>query len=320
MTQLKTVFLGTPDFSIPALKLLHNHPMVDLKHVVTMPDRPAGRGKKLHSPAVAEFVKSNEISLLQTSNINKEEKFLNKLVKEGVDLIIVLAFAQFLKERLLKLPKYGCFNIHTSLLPTYRGAAPIQCAILNGDQKTGVTIQRMVKKMDAGDIAMQAEVDIIENETFETLYPKLKNQCTITLDKFIHDLSENKITYIKQDESKVSFAPTLKKCDGFLDFKNETREKILNKVRALIPWPGCWFYIGNKRFKLLEVELEPGELTPATVSLEMGTLSVGCTDGKIIRLTKLQCEGKKVCSDSEIINGFKSRNQCNQIIINPKKG
>lgn len=146
MKKLKTIFFGTPDFSIPALETLFSHPNVEITKVISMPDRPSGRGKLLHSPPIIDYCKNNKIPFLQTENINQETDFIEQIKKDKVDLFIVLAFAQFLKNELLDIPLFGAFNIHTSLLPKYRGAAPIQYALLNHDKKTGVSIQKMVKK------------------------------------------------------------------------------------------------------------------------------------------------------------------------------
>ena len=157
MEKLNCIFMGTPDFSVPTLSAIHNHTQINIVKVVTMPDRKSGRGKKLQAPPVAIYAKENNLPLIQAENINSEEDLLNL---EAVDLIIVIAFAQFLGSKVLALPKLGCFNIHTSILPKYRGAAPIQYALLNGDLSTGVSIQRMVKKMDAGDICHFKECSI----------------------------------------------------------------------------------------------------------------------------------------------------------------
>ena len=161
MKKQRVVFCGTPDFSVPTLELLHNHPLIEVAYVVTMPDRPKGRGQQLHSPPVAEFAKQNKIPLFQTANINKENDFLNQLKREKIDFLMVLAFAQFLSDRVLNIPKLGCFNIHTSLLPKYRGAAPIQYALLNGDCVTGVSIQKITSKLDAGDVALAFPVILL---------------------------------------------------------------------------------------------------------------------------------------------------------------
>jgi len=311
MKKLNIAFFGTPDFSVPSLEALANHPQVNLKYVVSMPDRKSGRGMELKSPEVIEFAKSQKIKYFQCENINKEEEFFSELEKAEIDCFIVLAFAQFLGSKLLELPKLGSFNIHTSLLPKYRGAAPIQYALLNGDKSTGVSIQKMVKKMDAGDIAWSQPVPINENETGGQLYSRLKLQAALSLNDFIYDLQGGKLTFQKQDESKVSFAPTLKRDDGYLNFKEESFDTIRNKVLALHPWPGTFCHLDKKRLKVFNVTEADSKLAAGEVSIKLGHLLIGCSD-KAIRLNSVQLEGKKACSDIELINGFKK-----DITINP---
>jgi methionyl-tRNA formyltransferase len=304
MKRLKTIFLGTPDFSVPCLDILKNHPSIDLKYVVSMPDRKAGRGYQLKSPEVIEFAKENKIPFFQTANINTEEDFLTKIKNENIDVIIVLAFAQFLSSEILTLPKLGCFNIHTSLLPKYRGAAPIQYAILNGDTETGVSIQKMVKKMDAGQITWSHSVNISPDETGGQLYTKLKFQAALSLNDFINDLVNNKIKYEEQNEDEVSFAPTLKREDGALDFKSKSFSQIKNQVRALYPWPGTYTYLDGKRLKVIAVEQSPVKLAPGESNIIKNQLIIGCQDSSL-RVSQLQLEGKKQCSDIDLFNGYK---------------
>jgi len=315
LEKLKTIFLGTPDFATPSLEILFNHPLIDLRYVVTMPDRKSGRGQQLHSPPVALFARENKISLIQTSSINTEKDILQKFKAEKIDLAIVLAFSQFLSPELLNIPRLGCYNIHTSLLPKYRGAAPIQYALLKGDSITGVSIFKIVKKMDAGDIALAQAVSIEDNENYAELYSKLKFQSALSLNTFIRKIYTGNLTWQPQDESQISFAPTLKKEDGFIDFKNESQIKINNKVRALIPWPGCYFFINEHRYKLLEIEISSKSLMPGTLYTDLGQLLVGCADNKSIRLKSIQREGKNITSDLSLINAFKSRND--SMKINP---
>jgi len=315
LEKLKTIFLGTPDFATPSLEILFNHPLIDLRYVVTMPDRKSGRGQQLHSPPVALFARENKISLIQTSSINTEKDILQKFKAEKIDLAIVLAFSQFLSPELLNIPRLGCYNIHTSLLPKYRGAAPIQYALLKGDSITGVSIFKIVKKMDAGDIALAQAVSIEDNENYAELYSKLKFQSALSLNTFIRKIYTGNLTWQPQDESQISFAPTLKKEDGFIDFKNESQIKINNKVRALIPWPGCYFFINEHRYKLLEIEISSKSLMPGTLYTDLGQLLVGCADNKSIRLKSIQREGKNITSDLSLINAFKSRNET--INVNP---
>lgn len=312
--KLNVVFCGTPDFSVPTLERLHKHPLIHLAAVITMPDRPAGRGQELKSPPVAEFAKSHNILLYQVENINRETGILEELEKLELDFIMVLAFAQFLGSRILSMPRLGCFNIHTSILPKYRGAAPIQYALLNGDSSTGVSIQKMVKEMDAGDLVHFDELTIAPDETGETLYNRLKEQAAHSTDALIKKIVAGTVVYTPQDPAGVSFAPTLKKEDGFLDFKNSDYKKIYNQIRALDPWPGTYCFLNSQRLKVYKIEKLNISLRPGETSLNHGQLAVGIKDGAL-RLSLVQLEGKKVCSDNELLNGLK--NKGGEIILNP---
>lgn len=301
---IKTIFWGTPDFSVPTLKMLHEHSAIDLLAVVSNPDRKSGRGQKVNSPPVIDYCKKNNIQFFQTDNINEDENILNDIKSLKPELFIVLAFSQFLKESILKIPTRGSFNIHTSLLPKYRGAAPIQYALLNGDKSTGVSIQKMVKKMDAGDVCHSQPIKIEEKETGGELYEKLKNQAAISCSSFLEDLIKEKLVFKKQDESNVSFAPTLKKDDGFLNFNKNTFEQIFNRVRALDPWPGTFVFLNEKRLKVFKIEQASMELEPGEISIKFQTLNIGCLD-KAARLSVVQLEGKKQTSDTDLLNGIR---------------
>ena len=314
MKKFRVAFCGTPDFSVPTLDLLSNHPHVDLVKVISMPDRPAGRGMEMKSPEVIEFAKAKKLSFFQTENINKEPEMIKELKALDLDFIVVLAFAQFLGTEMLNMGKHGCFNIHTSVLPKYRGAAPIQYALINGDAETGVSIQKMVKKMDAGDLVHFHTVKIASTENGGQLYTRLKFQAALSMNDFIHKLLNNEVTYTPQDESKVSFAPTLKKEDGLLNFKDKTVAGILNLIRALDPWHGTYCFLNGKRLKVLEAEKYHAKLSPGVAKNDMGSLAVGCQDGSL-RLTQVQLEGKKPCSDRELLNGIKS-----EILLTSDKG
>lgn len=306
MEKLKVVYCGTPDFSVPTLKALFNHENVQLQYVLSMPSRPKGRGMDLHDPEVISFAKENNIQYFQTENINKETEFLDTLENDPPDIIVVLAFAQFLGDRILKLPKIGCFNIHTSILPKYRGAAPIQYALLNGDTTTGVSIQKMVKKMDAGDLVYFNEVEITKDETGGSLYNKLKEEAGVSTDAFIQLVLEDKITYSPQDESLVTFAPTLKREDGELNFALESVVQIERRVRALYPWPGTFTFLNGKRLKVFATEIVSTPTEAGMINTTFGTLIVGCKDGSI-RLTEVQLEGKKRSTDKDLLNGLKNK-------------
>jgi len=301
--KLKVVFFGTPDFAVPALELLSTHPNIELLSVVSMPDRPSGRGQNVKSPEVIQFSKDKKINYFQSDNINKDKDFLSSLKKESVDIFVVLAFAQFLGDNLLSIPKIGCFNIHTSLLPKYRGAAPIQYALLNGDKSTGVSIQKMVKKMDAGDLVISAPTSISPNENGGQLYTRLKFQAALTLNDFINLTVTDQLNFTPQDESTVSFAPTLKKNDGLIDFKNETYEEINNKMRAFDPWPGTFCFLGKKRVKVFEIEKSIEKLPPGELKVTSSSLLIGCKDSTLSILS-LQIEGKNKTKVITIVNGL----------------
>ena len=304
MKKLKAIYFGTPDFSVPTLDALKNHPYVELAYVISMPDRKSGRGYQVKSPEVIEFAKENKIPYFQTENINKEDEFLNKIKNEKIDVFIVLAFAQFLSDDVLNIPSLGCFNIHTSLLPKYRGAAPIQYAILNGDTSTGVSIQKMVKKMDAGDLVWSQPISIDQEETGGQLYTKLKFQAALSVNDFLIELSNNRIQYTPQDESRVSFAPTLKREDGELNFKNKTYIEIKNQIRALYPWPGTYTHMDGKRLKVFSIVESTQKAAPGETMIVKNQLIIGCKD-KSLRICELQLEGKKRCSDIDLFNGYK---------------
>ncbi len=304
MKKFRVGFLGTPDFSVPALDLLANHPHIELRYVISMPDRPAGRGMELKSPEVIEYAKQKKIPFFQTENINREVEFLKTLKEQDLDFLIVLAFAQFLGSEMLNMGRLGCFNIHTSILPKYRGAAPIQYALLHGDQETGVSIQKMVKKMDAGDLVHSHSVLISPTENGGQLYTRLKYQAALALNDFLIQLQAGKVTYTAQDESKVSFAPTLKKEDGLLRFSQKSTTEILNQIRALDPWPGTYCFLNGKRLKVIQAEAYHVKLKPGEARNDMGSLVVGCMNGTL-RLSEVQLEGKKIGSDKELLNGIK---------------
>lgn len=303
MKKLKVCFFGTPEFSVPTLDMLNHHPNLDLCYVISMPDRPAGRGHQLKSPEVIEYAKANKINYFQTESINKEKDFLAKLKEESIDIFIVLAFAQFLNEEVLSIPKLGPFNIHTSILPKYRGAAPIQYALLNGDKETGVSIQKMVKKMDAGDLVHSDTISISDYETGGQLYTRLKFQAALSCNNFIENTLEGNLIYTPQD-GEISFAPTLKKEDGHINFHTQTLQEIKNRFRALDPWPGTFFFLNGKRTKILAFEKAKEKLSPGEIVNKHNQIFIGCKDHSI-HLTELQMQGKKRSNDKGFLNGYR---------------
>lgn len=280
--------------------------MVDLITVITMPDRKSGRGQKRTQPPIAKFCEDYKLPCFQTKNINDENDFLNFLKTRKIDLIVVLAFSQFFSSDLIDLPRIGCFNIHTSLLPKWRGAAPIQYALLRGEERTGITILRMTLKMDAGDLVLQDELPIKSFETSTMLTLRLKFKAIETLDKFFVLLENDKITYTPQDLSKISYAPSIDKKDGMIDFKNETAARIVDRVRAFHLKPGSYCLLSSKkRLKILEAIPFVGmSLEPGVFDTSLGFLLVGTADKGLLRLSCIQLEGRKKTSDQDFINGL----------------
>lgn len=305
-TTLKIIFMGTPDIAVPSLEALHAQKDISITLVVSMPDRASGRGKRLRSPDVVLSAKKMGLKVHQSPNINKDVELWNLCSLLKPDIIIVFAFAQFLSEKFLQLPSIGCFNIHTSLLPKYRGAAPIVYCILNGDRETGVTIQKMVKKMDAGDIAHNKRIPISNEETGETLAVKLKKLSVGALLEFKNKIQDRTLSYIPQDEASVSFAPALRKEDGLIDFVKFDFVKIDAMVRALQPWPGAYTFLNGQRLKIFKIQKAQIVAEPAEVVVSEEGLIIGCAGGSV-RASEIQLQGKKRCRDVDILNGLKNR-------------
>ena len=302
MSKLKTIFLGNPAFSVPTLEALYKNPQVDLIAVCGSPDKPVGRGKKIQSPATINYAKKNNINVFQNTSINKDESFFDFCEKHEPDLIIVLAFSHFLNERVLNLPSIGCFNIHTSVLPKYRGSSPIHYALLNDDKMTGVSIQKMVKKMDAGDIAHFKEQDIARNDDYISLCDKLSHLSAESIDEFIKLVVEGPLSLAPQDESKVTFSPLIKKEDGRINFKEEA-SNIINKLRAYCVWPGCYFYGDGDLFKFSKVKINSERaLSPGEVHVTKNELTIG-THSESLDILTIQPPGKPMMDIKSFFNG-----------------
>ena len=308
---VKIIFLGTPEFCLPVLQFLNNNSFIDLCLVVSMPDRPAGRGNQLKSPAVIEYCKEKQISFLQTKHLNSDVNATEAIKSLKPDILLVLAFAQFLSKDVLNIPKRGCFNIHTSLLPRWRGAAPIQHALLNNDRETGISIQRMVSKMDAGDVCIEKRLPIRAYDNQISLTTRLQFACVEALEEFILHLSNNSLNFQVQNDHEITLAPEIKKDDGKIDFKRETAINIYHKYRAYTFWPGLFTFINEKRLKLIKMRmithpshgLQP--LSPGIFFEYQGMLAVQTRDG-ILRLEQIQWEGKKPVWDYEFLRSNKA--------------
>lgn len=299
---MKIIFMGTPEFAVPSLKAL-----TDSRHevicVICQPDKPSGRGKKLTSPPVKELALKNSLRIEQPSDI-KHNKF-HKLIKDlSPDMICVVAYGKIIPENILEIPKYGCINVHASLLPKYRGAAPVNWAIINGEQITGVTTMMMDKGMDTGDILLQEETTINDSETSVELVGRLSKMGADLLIKTIEQIENNSIQPRKQDNRKASYAPIMKKELGLIDWKKEA-VPIRNLIRGTQPWPGAYTMIDGKTLKIFRADISDAEGKPGIIlKSDDGILRVG-TGSNALDISELQLEGSKRMRVEDFLRGRK---------------
>ncbi|ANZ58538.1 methionyl-tRNA formyltransferase [Fructilactobacillus lindneri] len=294
--------MGTPSFSVPILKALNEK--YDILAVVTQPDRPVGRKKKISASPVKQAANDLNLKVLQPEKLSGSEE-MQSVIEMQPDFIITAAYGQFLPTKLLNAAQIAAVNVHGSLLPKYRGGAPVQYAIMNGDKETGITIMYMVKGMDAGDIIAQQAVAITETDDTETMFNKLSIVGRDLLLDTLPKIASNDINPIKQDESQVVFSPTIKRSEEKLDF-NQTAFAIDCKIRALRPDPTAYAYVAGKRFKFWDTEvvdkkttLEPGQI----VYKDKHTLQLAAGNQTVIQVNEIQPSGKPKKSITDFLNG-----------------
>src|SRR5579859_1056387 len=306
MTQsLSLVFCGTPQFAVPTLeKLVDAEFRVQL--VVTQPDRPKGRGLELvQSPVKHSALKLN-LPITQPDRIKTNDEFRAQLTGLKPDAIVVVGYGRIIPQWMLDLPPLGNINLHASLLPKYRGAAPIQWSIANGETVTGVTTMRIDAGLDTGDILLQKEVSIAPDDTAETLAPRLAAIGADLIVETLQGLQSGTIHPRQQDDSQSSLAPILKKEDGLIDF-SRTASEILNRLRGFQPWPGAYTKFRGKNLQILKARPAPGSLPPAELHTTSGRLLVGCSDDTALELLELQLEGKKRTPAQAFLQGYRPK-------------
>ena len=290
---MRIVFMGTPDFAVPSLNALLSagHEVVG---VFTQPDKPKNRGMKLTPSPVKVVALEHDIPVYQPATLKTDEAF-DALTELKPELIVVAAYGKILPKRILDLPPMGCINVHSSLLPRYRGAAPINWAILNGEQETGVTIMYMAEGLDTGDIISQRATPIDPNETVEALHDRLADIGSSLLVETVAALADGTATHTPQDDSLSCYAPMLSRELSPIDF-NQTARHIHDQVRGLIPWPATSAELGGTTFKIFAVE-ETDETSEKPAGTVLGAdkkgVNVVCGDGKVLRILELQAPGKK---------------------------
>ena len=252
---MKIVFMGTPDFATESLKAL-DKANYDVLGVVTNPDRPKGRGMKLIASPVKQYAEDRGMKIYQPKKVKENTEFIEELKRQNPDVICVVAYGKILPKEVLEIPKYGCINVHGSLLPKYRGAAPIQWSILNGDKTTGVTTIYMDEGMDSGDMILKKEVEIGENETTGELWDRLSKIGADLLVKTLKEI-ENGTAPREKQSNEFTMAPMLSKDMAKINWQEQSAEQIKNLVRGLNPIMGAYTFVNNKKIKLWKVEVKP---------------------------------------------------------------
>lgn len=304
MNELKIVYMGTPDFSVgPLDELVKNK--YNVLAVVTQPDKEVGRKRQMRFSPIKEYALSNNIKVLQPEKIRNDYK---EIIELNPDIIITCAYGQIIPKELLEYPKYKCINIHASLLPKLRGGAPIHKAIINGYDKTGITIMYMDEKMDSGDIIYQEEIKIEDSDNVGTLFDKLSILGSKMIIKILPDIINGNIKPIKQNENEVTYAYNISREEEQLDF-NKTSREVFNHIRGLNPWPVSYSILDDKKVKIYESKIgnsdkkgQPGEI----INIYKDSIGVKTMDGEIL-IYELQFEGKKKVFTKDYLNGLQDK-------------
>ena len=303
---MKIVYLGSGEFGIECLNALYAKAL-DMRFIVTQPPQPAGRGRKPRPTPVAQWANNHSLDYIETDDINAPT-VIDRIAALKPDLVVVIAFGQKIGNQLINLPPKGAINVHASLLPKYRGAAPINWAIINGETETGISIITLAEKMDAGLICEQAKTDIGADETAGQLHDRLAQMAAPLLLKVLKQIADGTAVYTEQEHSEATLAPKLKKSDGFLDF-NDSAESLARKIRGFWPWPGASaIYVSKKTTKSLRVVIAMAQVieTSNPASLPAGTLdeNLNLLCGKnALRIAKIKPDGSGLMDFKDFVNG-----------------
>jgi methionyl-tRNA formyltransferase len=300
---LNLVFCGTPRFAVPTLEHLVEAGFV-VRLVVTQPDRPKGRGLEFVSSPVKQCATQLGLPVAQPEKIKTNDQFRTQLSELSPDAIVVVGYGRILPQWMLDLPPLGNINLHASLLPTYRGAAPIQWAIARGESITGNTTMKIDAGLDTGDILLQQEAPITADDTAETLAPRLAALGADLMVTTLQGLQGGALYARPQDNAQATLAPILKKEDGSVEFSRAASD-ILNRLRGFQPWPGAYTRFRGKSLQLWKAGVAHRALPQAQLHVEGDLLFVGCGDGEALELLELQLEGKKRTSAAEFIRGYR---------------
>src|SRR5271165_367550 len=300
---LDLVFCGPPQFAVPTLEALAAAGF-RIRLVVTQPDRPKGRGLDLISSPVKQCALKLNLPVTQPERIKTNEEFRAQLTALKPEAIIVVGYGRIIPQWMLDLPPLGNINLHASLLPRYRGAAPIQWAVAQGETVTGVTTMRIDARLDTGDILLQRELAIAPDDTSLTLSPRLAAIGAELTVETLHGLQSGSITAQPQDNSRSTLAPILKKEDGQIDF-SRTAKEILNRMRGFQPWPGAFTKFREKNVQILKAQATHDSLPAAELAIRGERLLIGCAQNTSLEILEIQLEGKKRSSARDFIHGYR---------------
>lgn len=310
MKKLKVVFMGTPTFSVPILEELIEKTNVIL--VVSQPDREKDRKGNILPTPTKELAQKHNIEVYQPEKIKETYE---KIISTEPDIIITCAYGQIIPEVILNYPKYGCINVHGSLLPKLRGGAPIHHAIINGDNETGITIMYMDKKMDSGDIISQESIEILETDNLDSLYEKMSHLGANLLIKTLPDIISGTNQRTKQNIDEVTFGYNITKEEEKIDFSNKSND-IYNQIRGLSSIPGAYCILGDKRLKIYgsDKTTKTSNKAPGTIiDIDKSGIYVSTNDN-ILKLTDIKLEGKKRCLVRDFINGIKKEDYIGKVL------
>jgi methionyl-tRNA formyltransferase len=304
---VKIVFCGTPSFAVPTLKavLRANH---EVPLVVTQPDRPSGRGMVLIAPPVKATALAAGLPVIQPEKIKNNREFRAELERIAPEVILVVAYGRIIPKWMLDLPRFGNLNLHGSLLPKYRGAAPVQWAVANGEPETGVTTMRLDEGLDTGEILMQRRMAIAPDQTSADVFPLLAEMGGALMVETLDGLASGSITPTQQDDSLATHAPILTRDDGRMDFAAPAMA-VYNRWRGFQPWPGAWTLLGGKKLVMHRlIPLDAGSLAggpdePGALRIDQGRLFVRCGAGTWLELVEIQLEGKKRMPAVDFLRG-----------------
>ncbi|MCY4187448.1 MAG: methionyl-tRNA formyltransferase [Bryobacterales bacterium] len=298
---MRAIFIGTPEFAVPSLALLAKHHQV--AEVVTQPDRPAGRGRRLAAPPVRQEAEQLSLPAYQPERI-RDERVFERLASHAPEVIAVVGYGQMIPKRIRDLPPHGCVNVHSSLLPKYRGAAPVNWALVNGETRTGVTTMRISRQMDAGDILLARSIEILPAERASDLNRRLASLGAKLLIETLQGLQSGTLQPRPQDHEAATFAPLIRREDGLVDWSWPAKS-VHDRLRGFDPWPGIYSFFRGKRLRIREAQVAAErESAPGCLAVGEKQVSVGCGQGSLV-LEEIQMEGRNAVTAADFARGYR---------------